>query len=772
MKKITLLMFVGLFMLIGYIGIAEALVFTNSCLWTDIWDVDVSGDYAYCIGPYGLQVLNISNPAFPTLVARLMLQQTPLRVGGYNYLVATFGIDVEGTKAYVANWDGNGHGTLHIIDVSDPSHPQLLSSLKRNHYASDIKVAGGYAYVAQTYSGLMVYNVSNPSSPVVAGSYPTLYAQGVALTGEYAYVADGSTGLKIINISNPTQPTLIGNCDTPDEAIKVCVQGNFAYVADNRSDGQRAGLQIIDISIPTAPVIVGSLDTRFNAVDVAVSGNYCYVVDIYDNLLIVDVTNPTAPRLITTFDEVPNVSCSIVLSSSHAFVAGALGGGLQIINVTNPSIPSLVGYYETPGQIKSVAFKGHYAYVTDGFQGGLRIVDVVNPYRPVEVGAVKTPDQANDIAIFGHYAFIADRYSGVQIVDINDSEHPLIVSSVLIPGSQSWAFGVAVLGDYLYVGATSRGLQVINISNPLEPTLAGYIETPGLAGRLAVKDSLAFVTYWGAQKGLSIIDITNPYAPTLVNNYPTSSGAYEVAVDGNYVYLGGDDFGLLILDVSSPASPILVGTYNNNQQDIWGIKVQGDSLFISDISKGLTILGIADRSSPVLLDTISTRGQAFDVAVGGNFVYVADLYGMSIFSFCLDTDGDGVCDSFDNCPITYNPNQSDINGNGIGDACELYAYLPGDANMYVGMWPPAVTSADVTYLVGYFRGLNYPCLLDTFFCTADINGDCHVNGADVTRLVRYFKGLNGITPCPNYPSAWPPLPDEAPAGWPDCETSR
>jgi hypothetical protein len=35
-----------------------------------------------------------------------------------------------------------------------------------------------------------------------------------------------------------------------------------------------------------------------------------------------------------------------------------------------------------------------------------------------------------------------------------------------------------------------------------------------------------------------------------------------------------------------------------------------------------------------------------------------------------DTDGDGVQDSQDNCPTSYNPDQKDSNGNGVGDACD------------------------------------------------------------------------------------------------------
>ena len=104
-----------------------------------------------------------------------------------------------------------------------------------------------------------------------------------------------------------------------------------------------------------------------------------------------------------------------------------------------------------------------------------------------------------------------------------------------------------------------------------------------------------------------------------------------------------------------------------------------------------------------------------------------------------------------------------------------YQYLPGDANMFNGTWPPAVIGSDVTYLVNYFRGVttNQACLLGGFYAAADVNGSCTVIGSDVTRLVNYFRGQGEIEPCPDYAPAWltpADCPEDAPSGWPNCET--
>lgn len=44
---------------------------------------------------------------------------------------------------------------------------------------------------------------------------------------------------------------------------------------------------------------------------------------------------------------------------------------------------------------------------------------------------------------------------------------------------------------------------------------------------------------------------------------------------------------------------------------------------------------------------------------------------LTVPAWALDSDGDGIDDTVDNCPTVYNPDQLDSNGDGIGDACTV-----------------------------------------------------------------------------------------------------
>lgn len=169
-------------------------------------------------------------------------------------------------------------------------------------------MAGNYAYVADDDAGLQIIDITNPSSPVLSGSYDTPgYAVNTAISGNKVYVSDGYSGLQIININDPKLPVLEGNYDTPNSALGVNILNGYAYVADHNS-----GLQIINVATPLIPVLAGNYDTPGMAYDIALSDNYIYIADVYGIIILrvedVDCCNGLTGNVDCSAGEDPDIT--------------------------------------------------------------------------------------------------------------------------------------------------------------------------------------------------------------------------------------------------------------------------------------------------------------------------------------------------------------------------------------------------------------------------------------------------------------------------------
>jgi hypothetical protein len=88
----------------------------------------------------------------------------------------------------------------------------------------------------------------------------------------------------------------------------------------------------------------------------------------------------------------------------------------------------------------------------------------------------------------------------------------------------------------------------------------------------------------------------------------------------------------------------------------------------------VTLHAVASGSSPLDLENVKLSdadGNPIPPFDASNF-YAGPINDASVAvdSSCADADGDTVPDVSDNCPTTYNPSQTDIDGDGLGDECD------------------------------------------------------------------------------------------------------
>ncbi len=106
---------------------------------------------------------------------------------------------------------------------------------------------------------------------------------------------------------------------------------------------------------------------------------------------------------------------------------------------------------------------------------------------------------------------------------------------------------------------------------------------------------------------------------------------------------------------------------------------------------GPTLIGYTDVNPYAgLIDEVEIFNRALSVQEI-LAIYQADSAGK-----CKpDSDGDGVSDATDNCINTFNPDQADADGNGVGDACQVPPTCATPPSNMVSWWPGDGNAHDI-----------------------------------------------------------------------------
>jgi hypothetical protein len=636
------------------------------------------------VGESGVQIVDISDPSQPD---EGVVIDTP---GTAN------GLDISDSRLYLAD----GKAGVQVFDLRSPENPLLINQYQTEEACDDIAVLDGRAYITAGDLGMQVVSfIDDQPTPVLVGGYDT---QGsvvsVKVSDQKVYVIDSKEGLIAFDIMSPEFPSKVGVYDDVTEIADFAIDRGIIYLA-----ARDKGFRVLDMYNPDIFLTYGDITflsrkefeqkyrisylidsvagydfkmfytlsgeigelhviDKTNLDDIKRTGilslgsfgdmkinhtigDYLYLIDISNTMVIIDISNPADPSIVSSWDLSQKVR-NFVVSGDFIYLIGDTG--LQAWDLSNPESPSRVDLQNFSWSGEDIVSNENLLYVAAGADG-LRIIDVQDPSSPVEVGRLKTAYPSKEIEIKGDQVYIADA-STLHVVDVTDPARPVELNRIV---DYERLLNMVVHKNLLLIYDASE-LMVYDISNPEMLVELDY-EFPNinssLLSQIPTMDdgliSIAYPFYISFDKKYKILDYQEFQFHFLWNSWNDPSLGNSNMIEESHIY--GDlfeeevgnisitgDFAFIstgnkvsVFDISDQEKPreIVDLDYKVRYRSLKAV-VQKDLAYllvmVNESKSGMVVLDISDMESPNELGSIMTPGDAVDLLIEGDYAYIAD----------------------------------------------------------------------------------------------------------------------------------------------------
>lgn len=631
-------------------------------------------------------------------------------LGAVDLPALSWDVDVQSDYAYVAG----GTAGLLVLDVSNPAVPSVLASADTPGDAREIVVLGQYAFVAELGGMLYVYDVSTPSAPVLAGSVMTAAeVKDLAVYRDRLYLAT-ALGVSIVDVGNARVPRVSGTIAAMPSARQIPTRAVAVYgdlllqIQDHETFTNTCyychKLTIHDLSADRdAPPLKGSFGPGLpnwngelelgDYASLAAGNGTAYLVG-QDWVIAVDITNPAAPKYLDYFDarrfrfgwEDMNVRGSLgvlayaedgehrvwigdlrdpksmMMNGSIDFSPFGPYHGTAISSTHELVYTTGISHYVTRMQPWTTArfYVGRYQTVADA--AGIRPAVSIRPAQTTAFERQTVPvrvEATDDVAVAEVTLFV----DGVAAGTDRTAPFDFLVTAATGAVSQTLT---ATATDYAGNASTSAPVTIAVAADTVAP--AARILTPrdgetipGNAIRLRAEASddfsVALVEFF-ANGVLVASDSAAPYeydytipaamtslrisarasdpagnsfttpesvatllAPQTLSSFTIPGFANDVDVNGDYAYVAAGDGGLQIVNISNPASPSIAGSVTL-PSPAFRVRLLGRHAFVTREDAMVSIVDVANPAAPVVRSQVATS-NGDSASATGTWLYTA-----------------------------------------------------------------------------------------------------------------------------------------------------
>lgn len=316
------------------------------------------------------------------------------------------------------------------------------------------------------------------------------------------------------------------------------------------------------------------------------------------------------------------VSNSIAAEGSLALLAN--GAVLQVVDLTDPSAPTVLGELAVARTIEAVAISGDRGFVLT--TNTLHVVDLSTPTTPTEVGVLGELTANRELAVVGNLVFVRS-YRKLWVVDAATPSAPAVLGE--LEWSDVSVLDLEAVSDHVYLTAGSDGLRVVDVSDPTAPTEIAAVDLGAdtSARYLDLVGGMVYISGWQSGTSddrLAVVDVTDPAHPSLSANVVIPSGGRDIVVrDGLAHIFGGYPGALHIYNVTIPQAPVWQGSESIPSKYQERLAAIDGHILVTTYLYGLTVIETADPTDPAPVGGVDAPGRSQDAALADGVLFIA-----------------------------------------------------------------------------------------------------------------------------------------------------